>query len=151
MNNLSKYIIEKLHLNKDTKSSKIDEKDFEYKFEGLTIKDFFKWYTGIEFKDAKKDNIEEFIDNSTFLEIYYNTKDKQWWCSDISAADFMRVKEILRRNIDEEIELYQKYESQSRMYDCTFEVSFLDKPITFYSMDIYHGKCDVKYNLVDPI
>jgi hypothetical protein len=147
MKELDNYIIEKLHLNKNIKSSKIDEKDFEYKFVGLNIKDFFKWYTGIEFNDAKKDNIEEFIDNSTFLEIYYNTKDKQLWCSNISAADFMRIKHLLSLNIDEEIELYQKYDSQGRMYDCTFEVSFLDKPITFYSMDIYDGKCDIKYNL----
>ena len=148
MNNLSNYIIEKLKIDRNTKTDYINEKDFELKFEGVSLEVFMRWYTGEgDIKHLSDSNFEEFIDNSNVLEKYFGKNID--WCSDIPKKDFMRLKYTFIQHADEKITLYQKKSDPSAV-DCTFEVSFIDKPITFYAMSIYDGPCDKKYDLTDP-
>jgi len=149
MKELNNYIFEKLKINNDidVQPGSIDEKDFEYKFTGLTLGDFFKWYTGEDFKNTNSGAVSEFIDNSTLLEIYYGTNGRQWWSDDIPKEDFKKIKNLIKEDIGKEIILYQKYVSINRSYDCTFKVSFLKTPLTVYSMNIYNGEYDKKYEL----
>ena len=158
MKNLNNYIIEKLIINKDSKVLvRINEDEYSVKYTGLTLSDFFLWW-------SYSDNINELINNENdFADMIEQSniigliidayKDCYISARELDTDELNKIKKILfdKDNLQENIILYEKQGQTNEGDFCyihAFEVDFLDKPIIFYSNYAYgNGRHRGKYNM----
>lgn len=146
MKKLNIYIIEKFKISKNTKTSSIDSSEFDLKFEGLTLKDFFIWFEDAEDMSSEDwVSFEEFFNNSTILQVYFN--EDIFDCDEISTDDFTKLIDLFISHKNDKIILYQMTEKAKVNTYCEFEVDFLSEPIGFECSTEYKGKYKEKYEL----
>lgn len=149
MKRINNYITEKFKISKDIdNSSSINEKQFDLRFEGLTIGDFFKWYEdeNLDDKLLGQESFIDFFDSSNILQVYFNDNEIESHY-DITSKDFDKVIKLFISHKNDKIILYQMAKKAKVNTYCEFEVDFLNEPIGFECSTEYNGKYKEKYEL----